>query len=243
RLIWGVGPATAARLSGAGIRTIGDLAASSGTALERLLGQATGSKLASLAANVDPRRIETRRRARSLGAQAALGRQPATPDLVRSTLGYLADRVAGRLRAAGRAGRTVTVRVRFADLRSVTRSVSLPFAVSTTLTLTELSTELAVTALADHVEEHQVTLLGLSVSNLADEPALQLELPLSSGDLTHDRHRPGTAAGAARFGVDRSVDAVRARFGRDAIGYAGVIFSKVARVPEPFRELAERDPA
>jgi DNA polymerase-4 len=41
--------------------------------------------------------------------------------------------------------------------------------------------------------------------------------------------------------VDRSVDAVRARFGRGAIGYAGVVFSKVARVPEPFRELAERD--
>jgi DNA polymerase-4 len=243
RLIWGVGPATGARLAGAGIRTIGDLAASSPTALERLLGQAAGSKLASLAANVDPRRIEGGRRARSVGAQAALGRKDATPGLFRSTLGYLADRVAGRLRAAGRAGRTVTVRVRFADLRSVTRSVSLPFAVSATLTLTDLSAELAAAALADHVEERQVTLLGVSVSNLVDEAALQLELPLLSPGHPHDRHRPGTTAGAARFGVDRSVDAVRARFGRDAIGYAGVVFSRVARVPEPFRELAEHDPA
>jgi DNA polymerase-4 len=242
RLIWGVGPATGARLAAAGIRTIGDLAASPGGALERLLGRAVGSKLTSLAANIDPRRIEGSRRAKSLGAQAALGRQAATAGLVRSTLGYLADRVAGRLRAAGCAGRTVTVRVRFANLRSITRSVSLPFAVSATLTLTELATGLADGALADHVEERQVTLLGLSVSNLVDEPALQLELPLlAPGRLAPDRHRPGTAAGAARFGVDRSVDAVRARFGRDAIGYAGVVFSGVARVPEAFRELAEHD--
>jgi DNA polymerase-4 len=242
RLIWGVGPATAARLAGAGIRTIGDLAASRGATLDRLLGRAAGSQLASLAANIDSRPIEGGRRARSLGAQAALGRQVPNPGLVRSTLGYLADRVAGRLRSAGRAGRTVTVRVRFGDLRSITRSVSLPVAVSATLTLTEVATELAGRALADHPGERQVTLLGVSVSNLVDEPALQLELPLFAPERSAgDRHRPGTASGAARFGVDRSVDAVRARFGRGAIGYAGVVFSKVARVPEPFRELAERD--
>jgi DNA polymerase-4 len=239
-LIWGVGPATRACLADVGIVTIGDLAAAPNALLEQLLGRATGGKLASLAANVDPRRIESGRRASSVGAQAALGRREASPDLVRSTLGYLADRVAGRLREAGRAGRTVRVRVRFSGLRSVTRSVTMPVGLSTTLTLTELATELACAALADHPQEREITLLAVSVANLVDEVALQLELPLGVGD---DRYRPGTMTASARWVADRSVDAVRARFGRGAVGYAAVVFSDMGRVPEAFRELAERDPS
>jgi DNA polymerase-4 len=238
-LMWGVGPVTRARLTSMGIRTIGDLAATPTPFLQRLLGQAAGSTLGALATNIDPRRIETGRRAASVGAQSALGRRAATPSLLRSTLGYLADRVAGRLRAAGRAGRTVTVRVRFTGLRSVTRSVTLPAPISTTLTLTEVATELAGSALADHPREREITLLGVSVSHLVDEPALQLELALG---LCDDRHRPGTAAGSARWAVDRAMDAIRARFGRDAVGYATVMFSNIGGVPEEFRELAEHDP-
>jgi len=236
-LIWGVGPATHARLADMGIRTIGDLAATPGPLLQRLLGEAAGSKLTSLAANTDPRRIETGRRAVSMGAQSALGRRQVTPGLLRSALGYLADRVAGRLRAADRAGHTITVRVRFTGLRSVTRSITLPAPICTTLTLTEVAMDLAGAALADHPRESEITLLGVSVSHLVDEPALQLELPLG---LLDDRHRPGTAAGSARWALDRAVDSIRARFGRDAVGYATVMFSDLGRVPEEFRELAER---
>jgi DNA polymerase-4 len=238
-LMWGVGPVTSARLAGRGIRTIGELAAAPGFFLQALLGQAAGAKLGSLAANADPRRIETARRAASVGAQAALGRRIATPGLLRSTLGFLADRVAGRLRAAGRAGRTITVRVRFSGLRSVTRAATLPVAVSSTVTIAELATELAGAALADHPREHEITLLAVSVSNLVAEPALQLELPLGLPD---GRHRPGTMAGMARWAVDRSVDGVRARFGREAVGYATVVFSDIGRVPDEFRELAEHEP-
>ncbi|HUA96052.1 MAG TPA: hypothetical protein VMB82_11070, partial [Acidimicrobiales bacterium] len=82
-----------------------------------------------------------------------LGRRVATPELVREALAYLADRVAGRLRRAGLAGRTVTVRVRFPQLRSVTRSATLPAPVSTTLTLTEVAEQLARSALFDHGSE------------------------------------------------------------------------------------------
>jgi DNA polymerase-4 len=235
-LVWGVGAVTRERLAAAGIRTIGDLAATGSGILEHLLGQASGSKLASLAANIDPRRIETHHRAKSVGAQAALGRRDATPALLRTTLGYLADRVAGRLRAAQLAGRTVTVRVRFMGLRSVTRSTTLPVAMAATLTLTEVATTLAATALADHPDERQISLLGVSVSNLADHPALQLELALGTGD---DPLRAGSSVGAARWGVDRSVDAVRSRFGREAVGYAGVMLSGDRGVPDAFRELAE----
>jgi len=236
-LMWGVGPATRARLAGMGVRTIGDLAATPSPILQRLIGHAAGSKLTSLAANSDPRRIETARRAVSVGAQSALGRRQATPGLLRSALGYLADRVAGRLRAADRAGRTITVRVRFTGLRSVTRSVTLPVPISTTLTLTDIAVELAGVALADHPRESEITLLAVSVSHLVDEAVLQLELPLG---LCDERHRPGTAAGSARWALDRAVDSIRARFGRDAVGYATVMFSRLGRVPEEFRELAER---
>ena len=238
-LIWGVGPVTRARLAATGIRTIGDLAATPGPILQRVLGEAVGGKLGSLAANLDPRHVEPVRRVSSVSAQSALGRRRATTGLVRSTVGYLADRVAGRLRAAGRAGRTITVRVRFTGLRSATRSVTLNAAVATTLTLTELATELALDALADYPGELEITLLAVSVSNLVDQPALQLELPLGLGD---DRRRPGTAVGAARSAADRSVDAIRTRFGRDSGGYAAAVFSAGERVPEAFRALAEHDP-
>ncbi len=148
-LIWGVGPVTNAQLANAGIHTIGELAAAPGTLLDHLLGRTVGERLAALAANVDPRRIGPGRPASSMGAQAALGRQRATPELLRATLGYLSDRVAGRLRAAGRAARTVTVRVRFPGLRSVTRSTTVAAPVCATLTLTEIATGLAAAALAN----------------------------------------------------------------------------------------------
>jgi DNA polymerase-4 len=235
-LIWGVGPATRERLSARGVRTIGHLAEVSPSTLEHLLGVAAGSKLADLAANIDPRRIETGRRAKSVGAQAALGRQLATAELVRETVGYLADRVAGRLRAAGKAGRTVTVRIRDPALRSTTRSVTLPAAISSTLSLTEVGSQLVFGALAEHPEEPHVSLLAVSVSNLVDERAVQLELALGLAD---ERLRPGSAIGSARSRVDHSVDAIRDRFGRAAIGYAAVSFARPSRVPDEFRELAE----
>ena len=101
-LLWGVGPVTRERLAAQGIHTIGALAATSPTSLQHLLGDAVGTKLGSLALNADPRRIETRRRARSVGAQSALGRQTVDDALLQTTLGHLADRVATRLRAKDR---------------------------------------------------------------------------------------------------------------------------------------------
>jgi DNA polymerase-4 len=240
-LIWGVGPATRERLTQAGIGTIGELAATSSPILSQLLGTAVGIKLSSLSANIDPRAVEAPRRAKSVGAQSALGSQPATPDLVRHTLGYLADRVAGRLRTSSRAGRTVTVRVRFGDLRAVTRSATLAVPVSSTLTLAEVATELAAGALADHPSQRRISLLGVSAGNLVDEPPLQLEFGWGGRGQRGDRHRAGTPAGHARWGVDRSVDAIRAKFGRAAVGYASAVFSGGSRVPEAFRELAEWD--
>jgi DNA polymerase-4 len=241
RLIWGVGAATERRLHGAGIHTIGQLAETGSPILSSLLGQAAGAKLAALSTDIDQRQVETPPRAKSMGAQAALGRRSATPELVRETLGYLADRVAGRLRKAHMAGRTVTVRVRFPHLRSVTRSVTLSVAISTTLTLTEVAEGLAHSAIVDNEREREITLLAVSVSNLHPDHSFQLELPLDCLDVHRDADpRPHSLDEASRWGLDRSVDAIRDKFGRTAIGYATVALSDAERVPEEFRELAER---
>jgi DNA polymerase-4 len=240
-LIWGVGPATQRRLHESGIYTIGQLAKAGSPILGSLLGHAAGAKLAALSANVDERPVETPARSKSMGAQAALGRRDATPELVRETLGYLADRVASRLRKAALAGQTVTVRVRFSHLRSVTRSVTFSSAISTTLTLTEVAERLAHSAIRDNEREREITLIAVSVSNLHPEHSLQLELPLDSTEFGRRADaRPQSLVEASRWGVDRSIDAIRNKFGGTAVGYATVALSAAERVPEEFRELAER---
>jgi DNA polymerase-4 len=243
-LIWGVGAATERRLHEVGIFTIGQLAQAGSPILANLLGHAAGTKLAALSANVDERSVQEAAGPKSMGAQAALGRREPTPQLVRDTLGYLADRVAGRLRKATLAGRTVTVRVRFAQLRSVTRSVTLPTAISTTLTLTEVAEGLARAALRDNEREREISLLAVSISNLHPEHSLQLELPVDAPAWRRDAApRPRSVVEAGRWGVDRSVDAIRDKFGRTAVGYASTALSDAERVPEEFRELAERGPS
>jgi len=172
-----------------------------------------------------------------VGAQSALGRRTPTPELVRSVLGHLAERVAGRLRAKDRAGRTITVRVRFAGMRSVTRSRTLPGPVSSTLTLTEVAEALVWQAIGDQTETVEITLLAVSVSNLTRQVAVQLELPLQP----EDPWRPGSPTGSARWALDRSMDAARARFGRDAVGYLPATMRRSGGVPDDFRELAEHD--
>jgi DNA polymerase-4 len=237
-LMWGVGPVTRARLAGIGVSTIGQLAETPGRALERLLGHALGDKLAALAWNRDPRPIRTHRRAHSAGAQSALGRKPAEARVFKPTLRHLADRVGARLRAKSRPGRTITARVRFADLRSVTRSVTLPAAISATAILAEVAEELVRGVLADYPEERTISLLAISVSHLETNSLLQLELPLG---LAGDERRPGTRRGAARWMADRAMDKIRNRFGRDSVGYASVALGPARPVPDAFRELAEKD--
>ncbi len=237
-LMWGVGPVTKQKLAGEGIATIGQLANSSSGLLTRLLGPAAGDKLAALAWNRDHREIVTDRRAHSAGAQSALGRKPATEAVFRPALLHLADRIGSRLRAKQLSGRTVTARVRFADLHAVTRSVTLPAPISATTTLADVAEELVRGALADHPKERWLSLLAISVSHLERQPMLQLELPLGLAD---EKHRPGTRKGAARWLADRAIDKVRDRFGWEAIGYGPVALEKRSGVPDAFRSLAEKE--
>jgi DNA polymerase-4 len=237
-LMWGVGPVAKARLAEAGVFTIGQLARTSPGSAEALLGRAAGQKLTALAWNRDPREIETRRRARSAGAQSAIGKKPAVEQIIRPTLRHLADRVGTRLRAKSRLGRTVSVRVRFADLRSVTRSRTLPAPISTTAILAEIAEDLVRAVLTDHPGERIISLLAISVSNLEEHAVLQLELPLGLED---EKRRPGSRKGMARWVVDRAIDTIRDRFGSAAVGYGSVALGTPRSVPDAFRELAERN--
>ena len=176
--MWGVGPVTRARQAEIGVLTIGQLAETPGWSLERLLGPAAGEKLAALARNCGPREIKTDRRAGSVGAQSAIGRKSAEERVFRPTLLHLADRIGARLRAESRPGRTVTVRVRFANLVSATRSVTLGAPISATVILAEIAEELVRAVLADHPDEKTISLLVISVSHLKEHWDVQLELPL-----------------------------------------------------------------
>lgn len=237
-LMWGVGPVTKARLAGIGISTIGQLARTPGWSLERLLGPAAGEKLAALAWNRDPRQLKPHRRARSAGAQSAIGRKPAVGPAIRPTLLHLADRIATRLRAKSRPGRTVMVRVRFADLSSVTRSVTLDAPISATMILAEFAEELVRAILADHPGERTISLLAISVSQLEENWDLELDLPFGLED---EARRPGSRLGMARWAADRAIDSIRDRFGWDAIGYGSAALGISHSVPDEFRKLAEKD--
>jgi DNA polymerase IV len=236
-LMWGVGPVTRARLAKIGVHTIGELAKMPGWSLERIVGRAVGDKLTALAWNRDPREIKTHR-AQSAGAQSALGKKPAEEQVFRPTLRHLADRVATRLRAKSRPGRTVTVRVRFADMHSVTRSVTLDAPISATAILAEIAEELVRVALTDHPEEENISLLAISVSHLEQHWEMQLEFPLGLED---EKRRPGTKRGMARWTADRAIDLIRDRFGWGAVGYGSVMLGLSRSVPDEFRELAEKN--
>jgi DNA polymerase-4 len=199
--LWGVGRVTAARLHEVGIRTVGEVARLPEGSLVSLLGRASGRHLHALAHNRDPRPVQSRRRRGSIGAQRALGRKPKSLDDVDAALVGLVDRVTRRMRAAGRVGRTVVLRLRFDDFSRATRSRTLHRATASTQAILDTARELLVLA-APLIELRGITLVGIAVANLGDGRSVQLSLPL-------DRHSTDA--------LDAALDEVWLRFGSGAI--------------------------
>jgi DNA polymerase-4 len=198
--LWGVGPVTAEKLHRRCITTVGEVAALPEAALVSMLGPASGRHLHALAHNRDPRPVQVGRRRRSIGSQRALGRSPRSPAAVDTVVVALVDRITRRMRAAGRVGRTVVLRLRFDDFSRATRSHTLPRATAGTDTI--LGAVRALVAVAGPTIERQgLTLIGVSVSNLDDDDAVQLALPF-------DRHDSA---------LDAALDDVRDRFGSSAV--------------------------
>jgi DNA polymerase-4 len=199
--LWGVGPVTSRKLHAQGISTVGQVASLSEQALVLLLGAGSGRHLHALAHNRDPRRVEIGRRRRSIGSQRALGRSPKSPEAIDAALVSLVDRVTRRMRAARRVGRTVVLRLRFADFTRATRSHTLPRATAGTGTILAAARGLLATAMP-LIERQGLTLVGIAVTNLDDERAVQLVLPF-------ERDVEGA--------LDTALDEVRARFGTGAV--------------------------
>ncbi len=199
--LWGVGPVSASKLRDRRIVTVGTVAHVGQAALVSILGPALGRHLHALAHNRDPRPVQVGRRRRSMGAQRALGRTPRSPDAIDAALAGLVDRVTRRMRAAGRTGRTVVLRMRFDDFCRATRSHTLPRATANSQAILHTARSLLHTA-GPMIEQRGLTLVGVAVANLDDDGALQLPLPFDhygSGDL------------------DAALDALRDRFGSAAV--------------------------
>jgi DNA polymerase IV len=199
--LWGVGPVTADKLRSLGIRTVGEVAQLAEAALVSMLGRASGRHLHALAHNQDPRPVQVGRRRRSIGSQRALGRSPRSPDTVDAAVVALVDRVTRRMRAAGRVGRTVVLRLRFDDYSRATRSHTLSQATAETHTILATARGLLATGMP-MIERQGLTLVGVAVGNLDDDDAVQLALPF-------DRHSGGA--------LDAALDDVRDRFGSAAV--------------------------
>ncbi|WP_460698743.1 DNA polymerase IV [Nocardia thraciensis] len=206
--LWGVGEVTAAKLRDHGITRIGQLAELGERPLSSILGPAAGRHLYALSWARDPRRVETGRRRRSIGAQRALGRRSRTPDEVEAYLHGLADRLGHRLRAADRVCRTVVLRLRFDDFTRATRSHTLAEATDHSATILRAARDLLAAAMP-MIHERGLTLIGLSLTNLDDADNLQLTLPFEprSGatldetlDRLRDRFGVGTVTRAALLG-------------------------------------------
>jgi DNA polymerase IV len=199
--LWGVGPVTADKLHDRGISSVGEVSELPEGTLVAMLGKAAGRHLHALAHNRDPRPVQVGRRRHSIGSQHALGWSRKSPDDIDASVVALVDRVTRRMRAAGRVGRTVMLRLRFDDFSRATRSHTLPQATAQTQTILDAVRELLATV-TPAIERRGLTLVGISVGNLHDDGAVQLALPF-------DHHRD-TA-------LDTALDEVRDRFGSTAV--------------------------
>ncbi len=200
--LWGVGPVTSEKLRRLGITTVREVAELDEGALIAILGRGSGRHLHALAHNRDPRRVQVGRRRRSMGSQRALGRRSGrTPAELDATLLAIADRLCRRLRAARRVCRTVTLRLRFDDFSRVTRSYTFRESTAHTQVILGVARDLLDAAMP-MIRQRGVTLVGITLSNLDDDSAIQLVLPFGR---------------RSSIALDRALDVVRDRFGTDAV--------------------------
>lgn len=211
KALWGVGPATLARLERLGVRTVGDLAALPVETVVAALGRSSGTHLHALAHARDPRPVVPTQAAKSISHEETFSRDRYRREELEVEVVRLADAVATRLRRAGVAGRTVTLKVRFGDFTTITRSATVDGGVASGHQLAQITR-----GLLDEVDVGPgVRLLGVGVSQLDDQGTRQLTLDdLLAAEAPH---------GAADWtSAEEAIDAVRARFGDTALGPASL---------------------
>ncbi|MBX6391632.1 MAG: DNA polymerase IV [Frankia sp.] len=219
--LWGVGERTEATLRRLGLRTIGDIADCSPQTLERALGGAVGRHLHELAHGRDERTVDPDAAEVSVSAEHTLPVDTADPAELTRVLLRLSGQVARRLRARGRAARTVTVKIRLADFTTFTRAHTLREP-------TDVTQEISRTARALFAESglggRAVRLLGVRASNLVDAGAVGQQLTLDEQPARWSQ-------------LDQAADAAGRRFGAGAVApasllpRAGVAADRAGRAP------------
>lgn len=205
RRLWGVGPATQRRLANYGVETIGDLAALPEATLVRSLGEAAGRQLHALAWNRDPRPVDPHRATKSVGHEETFATDRSDRRALEQELTRMADLVAARLRAHMLVARTVQLKVRFPDFSTITRAQTL----RSPTDLSAVIADAARTLLADVEVERGVRLLGVTALQFDGGGAVQEALPFDA-----------PAVAPEQDALERTLDAVRERFGPDAVGRA-----------------------
>jgi DNA polymerase-4 len=198
--IWGVGKSLAQALAADGLRTIADLRAQDPARLMARHG-AMGARLHALAWGRDARAVSPDRAAKSVSAETTFAEDIADPAALSAWLWRLCVRVADRLKAKGLAGRAVTLKLRRADFRLLTRAARLADATQ----LAETVFAAAAPLLAREATGERFRLIGVGLSALEPGAAADAALPLDD-------------AAARRARAERATDQIRARFGSDAIG-------------------------
>ena len=230
--LWGVGPATRRTLLRLGVRTVGDLAALGESTLIAAVGDARGRHLHALAHNIDERAVVADHAVKSIGHEETFAVDHQDREVLTREVMRLADRTAGRLRAAKQRGRTVQLKIRYADFRTITRSRTLAAP-------TDLASEIASTAraLLDEAEVGDgIRLLGVSMQQLmAEEAGPGDQTALEFGDRSDDRPQEfiGNQRTDRRAALERSIDDVRLRYGHDSVIPARIVDAppRIERAP------------
>jgi DNA polymerase-4 len=204
--LWGVGERSAEALHRLGLRTVRDLAEASPGLLRRAVGEASAGHLHELAWGRDPRRVSPEHVEKSIGAEVTFDTDVTDPAEIRRALLALAEKAGARLRAAGQVGRTVSLKVRLADFRTVSRSRTLGVPTDTAREMFDTAWALW-TALAPG---EPVRLVGVRMEGLAAAEETPQQLTLGAPE------RGWREAEAA-------ADAAAARFGRSVIGPASLL--------------------
>ena len=214
--LWGVGAVTARKLHAAGITSVRQVAETAEEELIRLLGRGWGRHIHALAHNRDPRPVHVGRRRRSMGSQRAIGRGSKSAATLDAVLVAIVDRLSARLRAARRVARTVILRMRFDDLSRATRSHTMPEATAQTQRILAHARDL-LGAATPTIERRGITLIGLTLTNLENDDAVQLTFPMDG------RWDPG---------LDAALDDLRDRFGSSAVT-RGVLLGRSQGISVP----------
>jgi len=206
RALWGVGPATMAKLERLGITTVGDIAVMPIDRVIGVVGKASGTHLYNLAHARDTRPVEPEQQAKSISQEQTFqfdlhNRIDLDRHLVR-----MSDTVAARLRKAGVKARTVSIKVRFGDFSTITRSLTPPSPTDSGIGIAHLAQEL----LAKVDISGGIRLLGVGTTGLEEEQHQQLSLDdVLEGDDRADWKL-----------ADEAIDEIRRKFGTDSIGPA-----------------------